>query len=83
MTKQDKSLSRRDFLKVASVTGGAAAFLGSIPAAKEALASRSHRGLPRLDRHGGSRPPRRGTARTEWRQVKRDAPPVRMTRIFC
>lgn len=38
MTKQDKSLSRRDFLKVASVTGGAAAFLGSIPAAKEALA---------------------------------------------
>ena len=38
MTKQEKNLSRRDFLKVASVTGGAAAFLGSIPAAKEALA---------------------------------------------
>ncbi|GAB4551036.1 MAG: molybdopterin-dependent oxidoreductase [Anaerolineales bacterium] len=38
MTKQDKSLSRRDFLKVTGVTGAAAAFLGSIPAAKEAIA---------------------------------------------
>ncbi|NWG07102.1 MAG: twin-arginine translocation signal domain-containing protein, partial [Chloroflexi bacterium] len=38
MKTKNAKLSRRDFLKVAGVTGGAAAFLGSLPAAKEAIA---------------------------------------------
>lgn len=37
-TKQDKSLSRRDFLKLSGVTGAAAAFLGSLPQARQAIA---------------------------------------------
>ncbi|MFO3797635.1 MAG: twin-arginine translocation signal domain-containing protein, partial [Anaerolineales bacterium] len=37
-TKKKNYLSRRDFLKVASITGATAAFLGSLPAAKQALA---------------------------------------------
>ncbi len=39
MTKQDKSLSRRDFLKLSGVTGAAAAFLGGLPQAQKAIAS--------------------------------------------
>jgi len=38
MKTKNAKLSRRDFLKVAGVTGGAAAFFGSLPAAKEAIA---------------------------------------------
>jgi len=37
-TKQDKSLSRRDFLKLSGVTGAAAAFLGNLPQARQAIA---------------------------------------------
>jgi tetrathionate reductase subunit A len=38
MTTKHKSLSRRDFLKLGGVTGAAAAFLGALPAGREAIA---------------------------------------------
>jgi anaerobic selenocysteine-containing dehydrogenase len=38
MTTKNENLSRRDFLKISGVTGAAAAFLGSLPAASDAIA---------------------------------------------
>jgi anaerobic selenocysteine-containing dehydrogenase len=43
-TKQDKSLSRRDFLKLSGATGAAAAFLGSLPQAQKAIANAMREG---------------------------------------
>lgn len=39
-------ISRRDFLKLTSVAGGAAAFLGSLPHAQKALAKGDYSAYP-------------------------------------